>query len=251
MKSCPNCGSKYTDDTLSFCLSDGSRLADDGATGAMTVVLGETDTVVRPARGAEGGVTQISPIQTAPPPPTATSRVGLAVALTAFGMLIFFGAVGIVGFFIWRSSIEPSANALQNREVVANTFDASPTPAKTATPKKSPLVPTPQPTLAKTPTATPETPKRASYPASVRLKMARGAFSVPFSGEINPGDERSFILACRAGQSLSATVNGGSCVTFSQGGSSISRTTVGGDDYVSVTNSCQTPTRFTGRISIR
>ncbi len=250
MKSCPNCGSKYTDDTLSFCLSDGSRLADDGSTGAVTVVLGETDTVVRPGRAPEGGVTQISPIQAARPS-KATSRIGLAVALTACGMLILFGVIAVVGFLIWRNYNEPSANAAQNREVVANTFDASPTPAKTTTTAKSPAVPTPLPTIAKTPTATPQTPKRASYPASVRLKMARGAFSVPFSGEINPGDERSFILACRAGQSLSATVNGGSCVTFSLGGSSISRTTVGGDNYVSVTNNCQTPSRFTGRISVR
>ncbi len=243
MKSCPTCGSKYTDDTLSFCLSDGSRLGDDGAAGAVTVVLGETETFVR-SSGAADAVTQVVPMPAAQPS-TPPSRIGMAVAITVVVMLMLFAIVGIGGFLLWRNYSEPSANTPPNRNVASNTFNPSPEPTRTVQPPTAPTPPT-----AKTPVATPETPQRASYPATLRLKMARGATSVPFSGEINAGDNRSFVLACRAGQALSATVTGGSCVTFGPSGSSISRTTVSGDNFVTVTNNCQTLSRFTVRISV-
>jgi hypothetical protein len=242
MKTCPNCGTRYTDDTLSFCLSDGTPLGDDEAASAITVVIGEPNTLARPV--ATNGTEMTS---TAPPTSWA-SRTGLAVALTALGMLILFGGVAVVGFLIWRNygtaPINPEQNRNENRVVVNS---SSPSPAPTSTAK---TVQNPQPTLPKTPVSTPDAPTRATYPATQRLKMARGAFSASFGGEINPGDERSFILACRAGQSLSATVGGGSCVTFSGGGSSLSRTTTSGDNYLTVTNNCPTVARFSGRVSI-
>ena len=47
MKYCPKCRSQYTDNTLRFCLQDGSRLDEVRETEIPTVVLDETPTVTR------------------------------------------------------------------------------------------------------------------------------------------------------------------------------------------------------------
>lgn len=47
MKQCPSCRTTYTDDTLTYCLSDGTRLVD---------VADEEPTVVRDRKGDSGGV---------------------------------------------------------------------------------------------------------------------------------------------------------------------------------------------------
>ena len=45
MKICPSCKTQYSDDTLSFCLQDGTPLAAGFSSDTPTVVLGETETV--------------------------------------------------------------------------------------------------------------------------------------------------------------------------------------------------------------
>lgn len=49
MKICPNCNTQYTDDTLQFCLQDGTRLTGPSLAETPTVVLGETETVFAPS----------------------------------------------------------------------------------------------------------------------------------------------------------------------------------------------------------
>lgn len=237
MKTCPSCGSRYTDDTLSFCLSDGTRLAEETANGDITDILGETETLARP-RASVGSPTY--PVQ--PVSPTA-SRTWIAVLLTAVGMLALFGVVAVVGFFVWRNLGKPGDTPTwenRNSSSAASSPSASPPIRPTATQAK----PSPAPTIARTPEP------RASYRSTTRLTMGKGSYSAPFSGEINPGDTRTFVLACRSGQSLSATVTGGSCVTFSGGGTSLSLTTTAGDNSVSVVNNCTQVTRFSVRISV-
>ena len=47
MKSCPKCGTQYTDDTLRFCLQDGTPLAGVVVTGGPSASIDEIETVVR------------------------------------------------------------------------------------------------------------------------------------------------------------------------------------------------------------
>ena len=49
MKICPHCQTRYTDDTLQFCLQDGAALTSDDAQTSMPTVAfdGETETVVK------------------------------------------------------------------------------------------------------------------------------------------------------------------------------------------------------------
>lgn len=250
MKTCPNCGSRYTDDTLAFCLSDGTALVSDDPRSQITIVLDEALTEVRPGVSELTHFSDLSPRSTPEPVPPAKSRTGLAVLLTVIGMLFLFGIVTVAGLFIWVNSGRYAAINTGN----ANTANANsnfPSPVPTvSTPRTSPN-PTQQPTPNRRPSPTPEEPVRgATYKSTTRLTMGRGAFSTSFSGEINPGDQRSFVLACRAGQSLSATVTGGSCVSFSSGGASFTRTTAGGDNYVTITSKCSTVSSFSLRVSI-
>ena len=46
MKICPQCRTRYQDDTLSFCLDDGTPLVAGPQSDTPTVVLGETETYV-------------------------------------------------------------------------------------------------------------------------------------------------------------------------------------------------------------
>lgn len=105
MKYCPRCQSTYTDDTLLFCLQDGSELV-AVKENPTTAVWNEAETVVR------------QPIQ--PPPATKKSNTALVVFLTALATLILFGA-GVGAWFLLRN---------RGTEVVVNSnVNNSPKPA--------------------------------------------------------------------------------------------------------------------------
>ena len=53
MKHCPACGTQYTDNTIRFCLQDGSSLVESRETGTPTVPSDETPTVIRNRAPAE------------------------------------------------------------------------------------------------------------------------------------------------------------------------------------------------------
>jgi hypothetical protein len=108
MMICPTCNTRYEDDTLKFCLEDGTPLAPGPVTEAPTVVFGDSETMVSPRAGGGGG--QASGPRTPDPlaspfvsqPQARKSNTGLAVLLTALGMLIIFGIVG-AGAWIFLS----------------------------------------------------------------------------------------------------------------------------------------------------
>ncbi len=160
MKSCPNCGNRYSDDTLIFCLQDGTSLSSDSDVEMPTIVLDETETVVthtsadrfqipiadpRPHQYQQSQVTSFSPPQTK----SGGSKVFLAVAVTILVMLVVFSAVGTgVFMFLRNAQPEPSKNMNVTANIPTGNIEtnynaplaASPTPivassvAKTATP---------------------------------------------------------------------------------------------------------------------
>lgn len=147
MKFCPNCRTQYTDDTLQFCLQDGTPLSvlkDSGE--PPTVDFGETETVVAPR--------QVEPIHFDVPEPSyqnsgqnraantssfqpepKKSNTFLTVLITAFVMLLVFAALGAGAYFIFLRKPDVAKNtantANQNANAKANA-DKSPMP--TATP---------------------------------------------------------------------------------------------------------------------
>jgi hypothetical protein len=152
MKQCPTCQSQYTDDTLQFCLQDGSPLHPAAGSPEKTLDYGEQETVVsgRPS-------SQIS----APPVTNATgwnpgqyksnasaapvgkkSNATVAVFLTAFVMLLLFSLVGIGAWFFFRGATPDDRGNLfiakkspnpetANRTTTANANTSKPTPAAT------------------------------------------------------------------------------------------------------------------------
>ena len=264
MKKCPQCGTQYSDVTLSFCLQDGTPLIVAPATDTPTVVLGETETVaarrdaVRVPVGdtttgtwGQSEVTHVAAQQ----PEKKGSKMALAIVLTIVGMLIFFGIIGAAAIVFFRNSQQA---AVQNVNILPNTnlgglntnYNSSSTPYPTANSVRNSTPPkTPASSPATAPPPPPSVP--SSYPSTTRLKFARGSYSTSFAGDLNPGDSRSLVLACRSGQSLSANVtSGSSCVALRGGGTSLRTTTSGGDNYVTLTNNCSSVVHFSVSISI-
>lgn len=259
MKNCPACNTQYSDDTLSFCLQDGTPLvAPDVDT--PTVVLGETETVARQARihvplndpnSAAWPQSQVTHVATAMPEQN-RSNTPIVIAIVAVGLLVLLGIVGLAAvMFLKNAATSTVANA--NTNTISNgnlSSRAFPTPQMSPVVTPTLAASTPYPTPMSSPAATPP-PPRSSYAGTTRLKFARGAYSTSFGGDINPGDARSLVLACRSGQALSATVSSsGGCVTFRGGGASFRTTTSGGDNYLTVTNSCSQVVRFSVSITV-
>jgi hypothetical protein len=118
MMICPTCNTRYDDDTLKFCLEDGTPLAPGPITEAPTVAFGDIETVIS-ARGhgqASGGWDQsrAAPFVPQPQPQTRKSSTGLTVFLTALGMLVIFGIAGGAAwmYFNGRKSDTTQNNSL-------------------------------------------------------------------------------------------------------------------------------------------
>lgn len=127
MKTCPACKTQYSDDTLSFCLQDGTPLVAGFASDTPTVVLGETETVaarkgdhINVPVGESGSnawqqsqVTHVATMR----PERQGSNTPIAVAATAVGMLLLVGVVGIAAWIYFRNSGQPP---VQNSNNTAN-----------------------------------------------------------------------------------------------------------------------------------
>ena len=258
MKICPSCKTQYPDDTLQFCLQDGTPLAWAESPDMPTVVIGETETVV--SRAGQGRMSipvndpnspawqpsQVTRVATAVPEKKGLNTA-LAVVLTALGMIVLFGIVGLAALVFWKNSQQASVSNTANTTnlpggMVNTNYNTNRTPQ--STPFATPL------TTSTNPTPTPP-PALKSYPSTTRLKFTRGAYSTSFAGDLNPSASRSLVLSCRSGQSLSANVSGGGgCITLRGGGGSVRMMTSGGDNYLTLTNSCSTVVHFSVSITV-
>jgi len=151
MRSCPKCQTKYTDDTLEFCLQDGTQLEQeisDTPSNMETVAFNETETVVsnrQPEKMSfdfdsdeeetwEGRVLGSIPKAESK---SGTPKSFLAIAATVFVMLILFGVIAGTWFYLnYQRKTEGNAEA--------NTSNSKRTIAGTET-NMSPSVDTPTP----------------------------------------------------------------------------------------------------------
>lgn len=139
MKICPNCQTRYTDDSLQFCLQDGTALVnDDGQSSMPTVAFNdEQQTVVRNRTSdANRFETQNFPQQ-----PTANyenaprkSNTALIVLTTILATLLI-AAIGVVGWLFLRNKNEIASNQNSQNSVVNS---AKPTATPTAKPTAKP-----------------------------------------------------------------------------------------------------------------
>jgi len=137
MKQCPKCGNSYTDDTLSFCLADGTLLA--SVDEQPTVIRGgdPNKTEQLPSSVTEQAnqavrVTIPTSGSTGPPPPAQPKKSrtvlwAILVVAVLLGGLVVIAAAGVLGFLFY-------SNTGSNN--IANSKSPSPTPrySPTATP---------------------------------------------------------------------------------------------------------------------
>lgn len=160
MKICPACKTQYSDDTLSFCLQDGTPLAAGFDVETPTVTFGEVETAavrrgaalnvpIDPGSGAwqPSQVTHVATLR-----PGAKRPVTLiAVAVTAAGMLLLFGVIGIAAWIFLKDSRQPGAQNVNNTVNIPggalnNSAFPTPqlTPVATPAPSRSAASPGPQ-----------------------------------------------------------------------------------------------------------
>ena len=174
MKYCPNCQTSYTDDSLKFCLQDGTPLKESFVTADVpmeTVAFDDAETIMtsRQVESIHVPVQQNPPPsqnwqQTAPPPVIALhpearkSRTGLAIGLTVLGMLLVFGIAGIGALMYFRDkktqvavnintvlpvnsrplNANSAGNQTANQNVNADLANISPSPTATMKPALGP-----------------------------------------------------------------------------------------------------------------
>lgn len=149
MKTCPNCQTQYTDDTLRFCLQDGAVLNEAQAIHDQTVSFAgqETATVVRSEVPRSETVdrqrqSEFTRVSTANFKPGGNAKLAVAIAGVVLLLLVLATAGAVV---IWLALRDPSgvatnsgnpnaANSANSANSVSNTVP-SPTPSPTTTPK--------------------------------------------------------------------------------------------------------------------
>lgn len=137
MKRCPACGTQYTDDTLRFCLQDGTPLGDSIGPNFIDAPADDAETVV----SNRGRTTQPSNFEPVHVPHRERKRsnpvlVGLLVAL---GILFLFGAAGVAGWLYFRNQNREAARNIEAPTTNLNRSNNSRvSPSPSATPKPSP-----------------------------------------------------------------------------------------------------------------
>lgn len=120
MKVCPTCQSRYTDDTLQFCLQDGAHLINEASENSiLTVAFTDEETVVK-AKQVENPASDLQnsrqsqnwqPVgaadsQTVP----RKSNTALIVITTILATIFIFGAVGIGAWLYFANKTEVAQN---------------------------------------------------------------------------------------------------------------------------------------------
>ncbi len=153
MKYCPQCQTQYSDETLKFCLQDGTPLAEISSPQLNTANYDEAETVIssRPTNRGSGSYQNsyetnrqspnVAPANYADEPKK--SRTGLIVGLTMLAMLAVFG----IGTGVWFLTRNNQPEIVKNINVTANTANQNAVKNNNQTVNQ----------VAKTPSPTPKT----------------------------------------------------------------------------------------------
>ena len=130
MKRCPKCKRSYEDDTLRFCLEDGSALFDarDSSAPATEILPARGTPTLKSTGPTAPTVPSFSPVSDArlEEPPRRTSNPALTFGVIAIAVLLL-ALVGIAGVFLLRQASDKDSDVARN-----------PTPAPTQTTPTAP-----------------------------------------------------------------------------------------------------------------
>ncbi|MEP6944541.1 MAG: hypothetical protein ABJA02_01395 [Acidobacteriota bacterium] len=156
MKNCPQCGSRYTDDTLLFCLQDGTPLAGADEFSEPTVRISEVETVARHAgktqvplngeRSAYGPDSQMTHVAAAKRGTNLLAAGGIIGAV----VLILLIALAVGGVWLYsRKERATRSNTADNGNRVTNAIASN--LSGISTPTASPSAPKPTTTASASP----------------------------------------------------------------------------------------------------
>lgn len=272
MKQCPKCRQTYSYDTI-FCLSDGTPLVFINDSSEEVTVINpnqEEVTIFNPNAPTSEEITIVRPAESIQPP--ARPGVSPIFAYLSVGLLVLLilGGIILAGIFVisrmsggnTNSEIAKVTNKMDNGQNKIDDQQANLREQQDQLEKEKQRLanerqkieeqknkPVPTPPIISTPPATATPPP--SYPSqpTARIKFGRGRVAESISGKVYT--QRSFVLEASSGQYLSASVTGGGCVTFSNGGTSVGYATVSGDNRLTLVNNCDKEASFRMTVSIR
>jgi ketosteroid isomerase-like protein len=126
MKTCPLCKNNYTDNSLAFCLQDGTPLLE---------IMDEAETVIS-ARNPMPTISQPNAFATSPMvEEPAKSKTWMVVLATILVTLLLFGGIGIAIAVFMRGNMPPIVENTNTNISKPNVNVATPTPTATPTPK--------------------------------------------------------------------------------------------------------------------
>jgi len=128
MKICPTCQTQYPDDTLQFCLQDGTPLAFASQAHTPTVVLN------KPLEWQQSQVTSVAATQSK----ATGSKMAVAVTVTVFIMLMLF-AGGVGAWLYFRNSqTETAKNTTTNIPIQSPNANNRTSPTQQVSPSVTP-----------------------------------------------------------------------------------------------------------------
>lgn len=110
---CPNCKSTYEDQSLIYCLNDGTRLISLADDAEKTLQMSAQTNPLNKTFPDSAPTIQANQVQNLPPPERKKSGAGILIAFLVVGLLGIVAAIGAVGgyFMLADSSENPSVNA--------------------------------------------------------------------------------------------------------------------------------------------
>lgn len=251
MKTCPTCYRSYSDDTLAFCLDDGTRLTVDNSEAtriipAGSIVPGATIPSLSPLTQQPRGQTYSS--QAIPNSPRKTNPllyvIVVLLALIAGGglvALLMFGRSSAV-----RNPVEnvaannqPDSLRQQERDLQNKQTELERERQRLEDERK-------QLQSEKTPAVEPAAP---SVDSPARISFRRGNAEETISGVV--ARSKSYVLKAKAGQYLAATVTSNGCVVFNTAANSMNYVTANGDNWITVVNNCAAQSPFNLTVDVR
>jgi hypothetical protein len=138
MKYCPTCGTQYTDDTLRFCLQDGSKLDDLREAEIATVVLNETPTITRKRDTSRSYETTLDGAPKASENSSKRKRSWLmpAVVTLIVATALFIAGAGVTWIYLSKPKVD-NGNKPSGGEVSPTRGNANETPSPHVSPAPS------------------------------------------------------------------------------------------------------------------
>ena len=250
MKTCPTCHRTYSDDTLAFCLDDGSPLSsyDSGATRiipAGRVVPDATMASISPQPQQPRGQTFSSTAI------TTNDRKTNPLLYVIIALLVLIAGGGLVALLIFGRSSSMKSNV---ENVAANNQPDSVRQKQDLENQQAELdrerqrLEDERKKLESQKTKPVET-TAPSVDSTARISFRRGSVEETISGVV--ARSKSYVLKAKAGQNLSATVTSNGCVVFNTTSSSMNFVTANGDNWITVVNNCGAQTPFNLTVYIR